>query len=89
MRVRVNSLYVFEPVLWDVLDAKTDLSKGDVVRVVNLRGCPPANTMNHCHVANPYTGEFIGMVHCNSLSPASKGTKEHIRKGLLLNKRNR
>lgn len=80
MRVCVNSLYVFDPVMWDVLDPKTELTRGDVVRVANLRGCPPANTMNHCHVVNPFTGEFIGLVHTNSLSPASKATKAIVRK---------
>jgi hypothetical protein len=38
-----------------------------MVRVVNLPGCPRANTMGHCHVACPETGRFIGLVCAASL----------------------
>ncbi len=79
MKVRVNSLYRFNPCMWDMIDAKTSLSEGDIVRVINLFGCPKANTMNHCYVGNPITGQFIGMVHTNSLEPASESTKRHVR----------
>lgn len=72
MRVGANSLYRFNPCGWDVLDPKTDLKKGDIVRVKNLHGCPPCNTMSHCHVVHPETGEFIGLVHTNSLDPVKK-----------------
>lgn len=71
-RVRVNALYVYEPVLLDVIDGRTDLKRGDVVRVINLHGCPPANTMGHCHVAGPDTGRFVGLVCCNSLRKVSR-----------------
>ena len=67
MRVRVNSVYYYVPNLLDRCDARTELKSGDTVRVVNLHGCPTANTMGHCHVANPSTGQFIGLVHVNSL----------------------
>jgi len=67
MRVRVNSEYYFVPNLLDIAHPLTNLRNGDVVRVVNLPSAPPANTMGHCYVANPRTGEFIGMVHTNSL----------------------
>ena len=67
MRVRVNSVYVYHPNLLDVVDGRTNLKSGDLVRAVNLPGCPKANTMGHCHVADPLTGKFIGLVHCNSL----------------------
>jgi hypothetical protein len=66
MRVRAGCRYRFNPVVWDRVDPKTDLKKGDVVTVVNLPGAPPANTMGHCHVNGP-DGEFAGLVHCNSL----------------------
>jgi hypothetical protein len=46
--------------------AHRGLQRGDVVRVVNLHGCPPANTMGHCHVET-LAGEFAGLVFCNSL----------------------
>jgi hypothetical protein len=66
-KVRVNSVYVYHPNLLDRIDGRTNLQSGDTVRVVNLHGCPKANTMGHCHVADTKTGEFIGLVHCNSL----------------------
>jgi len=66
-RVRVNSIYRYNPVFLDRFDARTTLKTGELVRVVNLPGCPRANTMGHCHVVNPQTGQFIGLVCCNSL----------------------
>ena len=70
-KVRVNSRYRFEPVLWDEFDPpigvqKGILKSGDVVRVVNLPGCPPANTMGRCHIQTE-SGEFAGLVCTNSL----------------------
>jgi hypothetical protein len=67
MRVRNNAVYVYHANLLDRCDARTDLKSGDQVRVKNLYGCPPCNTMGHAHVVNVITGEFIGLVHCNSL----------------------
>jgi 3-dehydroquinate synthase class II len=66
-RVRVNARYVYDPVLLDQIDGRTSLKKGDVVQVVNLHGCPKANTMGHCHVEKD--GQFAGLVCCNSLIP--------------------
>jgi hypothetical protein len=80
MRVRVNSLYRYNPCLLDRVDGRTDLTTGDIVRVVNLRGCPPANTMGHCYVVNPITGAFVGMVCTSSLEPASAATKRRVRR---------
>jgi hypothetical protein len=45
--------------------AHRGLVKGDIVKVVNLYGCPKANTMGQCHVEN--NGVFMGMVNTNSL----------------------
>lgn len=73
MKVRVNSLYVYKPAGVDLWDARTKLVAGDVVRVINLHGCPPANTMGHCYVADQHTGKFIGMVYTGSLTPYQKG----------------
>ena len=67
MKVRAGTVYVYHANLLDTIDARTGLKSGDVVRVVNLPGCPKANTMGHCHVVDPDTGAFIGLVHCNSL----------------------
>ena len=66
MRVRVNTVYVYHPNLLDRVDGRTNLKSGDRVRVVNLYGCPKANTMGHCHVET-LDRKIIGLVHCNSL----------------------
>lgn len=81
MRVRVNSIYRFEACLLDVIDARDNTpERGQIVRVINCHGCPPANAMGHCYVANAVTGEFIGLVCTASLEPASAATKRRIRK---------
>lgn len=67
-RVRVNCLYRFEPVLLDQLHGPR-IKSGSIVRVINLHGAPPANTMGHCYIADPASGAFIGMVCTNSLRP--------------------
>jgi hypothetical protein len=36
VRVRVNSLYRFNPCLLDIADGRTTLTAGDIVRVINL-----------------------------------------------------
>ena len=66
-KVKANQVYWYHPNLLDRCDARTDLKSGDTVRVKNLQGCPPCNTMGHCHVVEPSTGQFIGLVHVNSL----------------------
>jgi hypothetical protein len=65
-RVRVKSVYTFQPVGIDKFDPRSDAKPGDQVRVINLRGAPKANTMGHCHIES-LDGEFLGMVHVNSL----------------------
>ena len=67
MKVRANVVYVFRPCVLDVIDGRTGLTTGTRVRVMNLHGCPPCNTMGHCHVVHPETGEFIGLVCTASL----------------------
>lgn len=72
MKVRANSTYVFDPVGWDILDPPYGvqqglLKKGDKVQVVNLHGCPKANTMGHCHIQHPETKQFLGLVKTSSL----------------------
>ena len=66
-RVKVGRIYWYHPNMLDRCDGRTSLKSGDVVMVKNMTGCPPANTMGHCHVTDAITGEFIGLVHCNSL----------------------
>ena len=66
MRVRVNSKYKYEPVILDKCNpANTGLEEGDIVKVINKYGCPPANTMGQCYVEKD--GKFMGMVCTNSL----------------------
>jgi len=69
MKVRKGSTYTFDPVLFDRIDPKTTLKKGDIVRVCHPHGCPAPNTMGHCHVET-LDGKFLGLVHCNSLTEA-------------------
>ena len=64
-RVRVGSVWTYRPVLFDVCNKPFGVEPGDTVKVVNLPGCPKANTMGMCHVEKD--GEFAGMVMINSL----------------------
>lgn len=77
MRVRVNSLYRYNPCLLDQIapcGRLGTLVKGQVVRVINLPSAPPANTMGQCYVADPATGKFLCMVSTSSLEPVVRRT---------------
>jgi hypothetical protein len=74
MKVRAGRKYIYDPVLLDLVDGRTALKKGDVVTVVKLHGCPPPNTMGHCHVDKD--GEFAGLVCCNSLRPYQPSSED-------------
>lgn len=80
MKVQANHEYIYWPNMLDQYDARTSLVPGSIVRVVNMPGCPRANTMGHAHVE--YEGKFAGLVHTNSLHPMSdaKEISELIRK---------
>lgn len=65
MKVRAGSTYRFEAVL---IDRQFSHLNGTLVKVVNLPGAPKANTMGHCHVEDPQTGAFIGLVSTRSLT---------------------
>lgn len=71
MKVRVGSRYVFDPCFLDHVDSRTKAKKGDIVRVVNMPGCPKANTFGHCYIET-LDGEFLGMVSTNSLRKVTK-----------------
>jgi hypothetical protein len=74
--VRAGRRYVFKPNMLDVLLSRHHTCKdGDIVKVKNLYGCPPAGTMGQCHVVNPVTGQLYGMVSCNSLVPVARKEK--------------
>lgn len=67
-RVRVGSLYVYHANLLDATDGRTNLQNGELVKVVNMHGCPRANTIGHCYVVrNDDVTTFVGLVHTNSL----------------------
>jgi hypothetical protein len=69
-RVRVGRKYRYNPVPLDRINRPYNITAGDIVRVVNLPGCPRANTMGHCHV-NHMDGTFAGLVCTNSLEDIS------------------
>jgi hypothetical protein len=69
-KVRVGSKYIYEPVPFDMCNPPFGCEKGDEVKVVNLHGCPKANTMGMCYVEK--NGKFAGMVCTNSLKSRSK-----------------
>lgn len=82
MRVKANATYIFSPNMLDKIDGRTDLQDGEEVRVVNLPGCPKANTMQHAHVQR-LDGTFAGLVHCNSLHTKADYI-EHLRNRLAV-----
>lgn len=51
-RVTANAVYYFDPCMMDKIHGNsTELFKlGDKVRVINLPGCPKANTMGQCYI---------------------------------------
>ena len=73
-KVRAGQTFYFVPVMIDATHPPYNVEPGDFVKVVNLPGCPKANTMGHAHVnvimkangvATP--GTFGGLVCTNSL----------------------
>jgi len=52
--------------MFDKLSPPFGAKEGDTVKVVNLPGCPKANTMGMCHI-NDINGKFAGHVCTNSL----------------------
>lgn len=68
MRVRLHAIYTFHPVMVDIVLAQHHSAvDGQRVRVIQMPGAPKPNTMHHCHIADAVTGQFLGMVHTNSL----------------------
>ena len=73
MKVRAGRLYSYTASGWDLYDRIPHAPRdGQVVRVIKLHGCPPPNTMGHCHVADAETGEFLSLVHTASLTPLKR-----------------
>lgn len=74
-KVRVGARYIFEPTIFDRINPPFDVRPGDEVTVINLPGCPRANTMGMCHVARD--GQFAGHVCTNSLIPLREAKKRN------------
>ena len=49
-KVRVGQVIFYVPTLLDRSDPPYNVLEGYKVRVINMHGCPPANTMGHCYV---------------------------------------
>lgn len=65
-KVQTGKLYRYEPVGLDLFDSRApEIQRGDIVEVVKLPGCPPPNTLGHCHILKH--GKFAGLVLTNSL----------------------
>lgn len=66
MRTRKNTLYVFNPVMFDQLYANNQNlpESGTIVRTIQPYGCPKNNTMNMSYVEVADSKEFVGLV-CN------------------------
>ncbi|HEX3105624.1 MAG TPA: hypothetical protein VHQ22_14355 [Terriglobales bacterium] len=77
-RVRAGRLYRYKPVLLDRGHPPYNVQEGDIVRVVNLPGCPKAGTMGHCHVEH-LNGDFAGLVCCNSLEDLSASERKQLK----------
>jgi len=84
MKVFVGGHYVYNPVGYDMFDPKTKLLAGTVVKVINVYGCPKANTMGHCYVGDVKTGKFIGLVWTMSLTKLAKAKREKSTQSSLL-----
>lgn len=84
MKVRTGSIYTWVACMLDTLHPSvTRIADGTKVRVVNIKGCPPANTMNHCY-AETLDGVWLGLVCCSSLykaadAPAAIAAKQELR----------
>lgn len=70
---RTGRVYRFEPCGWDIFDRRPHTpERGALVRKCQPFGCPRNGTMGHCYVEDAETGEFIGLVHKNSLGSLKK-----------------
>ena len=68
MRVRKRSVYVFRPVMMDVVWSQHHSAvEGQRVRVIQMHGAPPPNIMGQCHIEDAATCQFVGMVCTRSL----------------------
>lgn len=64
---RKGSIWKYRPSYWDKVDPTFYLEPNALVRVMQPHGCPKNGTMGHCYVEDFESGEFLGLVHINSL----------------------
>lgn len=65
-RVYPGRVYVYRPVLFDLLHPPQKVAEGDRVRVIELPSAPKAGACGQCHIET-LSGEFAGMVMTSSL----------------------
>ena len=68
MTVKAGDTYRFERAGYDRFFSHADVTDGDIVTVVNLRGAPPCGTMGQCHITKS-DGTLLGMCDVRSLRP--------------------
>lgn len=66
-KVRKGQQLIYDPVAIDRFDPQVQIAPGTLVRVCRPYGCPPPNTMGHCHIEDQGSREFLGLVCTNSL----------------------
>ncbi len=71
-KAKRKRVYVFDPVEWDLFDARHDIEPGIEVVKTQPAGCPKNGTMGHCFIADADTGAFIGLVMAASLKKAGR-----------------
>lgn len=69
--MRNGTVCQYQPALLDIIDSRTNLQPGDVVKICHPYGCPKPGTMGHAHVET-LSGHFIGLVQVASLIPVKK-----------------
>ena len=75
MKVRAGQVLFYVPCLLDISDGRTGVEVGERVKVITPHGCPPPNSMKHCFVGDPETGNFIGLVCTSSLHTKAEYTE--------------
>lgn len=78
-KVRVGARYIFVPNVMDLaMPEHYRATRGQVVKVVRMRGAPPPGTMGQVHIEDARSGEFLGMVSVHSLIPEAQAGKVNL-----------
>lgn len=74
--VRVGERYIFVPNVMDLaMPQHYQATRGQVVRVIQMRGAPKPGTMGQVHIEDATTKKFLGMVSVHSLIPEAEASK--------------